>query len=140
MHITTLLSLALLSCVSASNINRYPGWASPYSLDPLYPRDVASYCPSQPASEALQRQILYVLFSTPTAAATNFFTSDSFVTALYVTKDVTAAFNKYVAVDLIEHDPFDPQGRDANAAKLSSFFPFVTFDVLRQSFGTLSMS
>lgn len=39
-----------------------------------------------------------------------------------------------MAVDLIEHDPFDAQGRDANAAKLSGIIPYASFDVLRQNF------
>ena len=61
MHITTLLGpLALLSYVSAHPAKAYPGWAAPYSLEPLYPRQVASYCPGQPASTAAQRDILFV--------------------------------------------------------------------------------
>ena len=39
-----------------------------------------------------------------------------------------------MAVDLIEHDPFDAQGRDANAAKLSGIIPYANFEVLRQNF------
>ncbi|KAL8792632.1 MAG: hypothetical protein Q9195_004760 [Heterodermia aff. obscurata] len=89
----------------------------PRAVEGVYPRAVASYCPSQPADEAKQRDIF-----------------NSFVTALYITKNVTFAFDKYIDVNLIEHDPFDPQGRDANAAKLAAIFPFANFEVLRHSF------
>ncbi|MCJ1485454.1 hypothetical protein MMC06_005628, partial [Schaereria dolodes] len=76
-----------------------------------------SYCPSRPASEAYQRYIF-----------------TQFVNTLYGQENATLAFDKFVAVNLTEHDPFDAQGRDANAAKLSHIIPYVPFVVLRQSF------
>ena len=164
MLFTTLLGpLALLSYVSAHPARASPGWSLPYSLDPVYPRQVASYCPGTPASEATQRDILYVscflLFLThphvltlyplnlrlpcshpssrtlPDPPTDSFALSNAFVTALYINKDVTGAYDKYVAVDLIEHSPFGPQGRDANIAVLLNIIPFADFDVLRQAFG-----
>ncbi len=75
------------------------------------------YCPPRYAPEPVQREIF-----------------DGFINALYINKDVFGAFNTYIAVDLIEHDPFDEQGRDANAGKLSNIIPFVPSTVLRHSF------
>lgn len=77
----------------------------------------ASFCPGHPAPEAYQRKIFF-----------------DFIHDLYVTKDVIGAFDKYIAVNLTEHDPFDAQGRDANAQKLSHIIPFVPSTVLRMSF------
>ena len=76
-----------------------------------------SYCPPRPAPEAYQREIF-----------------DGFINALYIEKNVTGAFDTYIASNLIEHDPFDAQGRAANAAKLSNIIPFVPSTVLRHSF------
>ncbi|MCJ1296312.1 hypothetical protein MMC34_007878 [Xylographa carneopallida] len=76
-----------------------------------------SYCPSQPANEFYQRSIF-----------------TNFVNTLYGEKNVTKAFETYIAVDLIEHDPFDAQGRAANEAKLSAIIPYASFEVLRHSF------
>lgn len=78
------------------------------SVPSLYPRSYtdisanASYCPGHPAPEHIQRQIF-----------------SGFVNQLYVEKDVIGAFNKYIAFNLTEHDPFDAQGRIANEEKLS---------------------
>ncbi|KAF6218002.1 hypothetical protein HO133_006414 [Letharia lupina] len=89
----------------------------------LYPRtytDIsanASYCPGHPAPEYIQRQIF-----------------DGFVNQLYGEKDVIGAFNKYIALNLTEHDPFDAQGRIANEEKLSYIIPYVPSIVLRHSF------
>lgn len=47
-----------------------------------------SYCPPQPAPERYQREIF-----------------DAFVQQLYVEKDVFGAFDKFIAVDLIERMP-----------------------------------
>lgn len=44
------------------------------------------------------------------------------------------AFDTYIATNLTEHDPFDAQGRAANAAKLSHIIPYVPSTVLRHSF------
>lgn len=75
------------------------------------------YCPPRPATPAQQRAI----FST-------------FVSKLYTDRNVTGAFQDHVAVNLVEHDPFDAQGRDANAAKLSAIIPFAEFAVQRYIF------
>ncbi|CAD6588440.1 MAG: hypothetical protein ASARMPREDX12_003330 [Alectoria sarmentosa] len=89
----------------------------------LYPRAYpevssnASYCPGHAAPEYIQRQIF-----------------DGFINQLYVEKDVIGAFNKYIAFNLTEHDPFDAQGRIPNEEKLSHIIPFVPSIVLRHSF------
>jgi len=75
------------------------------------------YCPPQPAPESIQREIF-----------------SAFIHTLYGEKNVTDAFENYVAVDLIEHDPFDSQGRAPNEAKLLAIVPFVPSKVLRSSF------
>lgn len=48
----------------------------------------ASYCPPQPAPERYQHEIF-----------------DAFVQQLYVEKDVSGAFDKFIAVNLIERVP-----------------------------------
>ncbi|KAI4130699.1 MAG: hypothetical protein LQ338_001600 [Usnochroma carphineum] len=97
------------------------------SPTPYYPRTSSNahpshqlsppYCPPRPASSAQQHAIF-----------------TAFVKTLYTDKNVTDAFENYIAVDLIEHDPFDEQGRAANEAKLSHIIPFVPSTVLRQGF------
>ena len=87
---------------------------------PVYSRSTnvtKSFCPPRPAPEPYQREIF-----------------SAFIQTLYIEKDVLGAFNTYIAANLIEHDPFDAQGRDANAAKLSHIIPFVPSTVLRHSF------
>ncbi|QKX59646.1 uncharacterized protein TRUGW13939_06783 [Talaromyces rugulosus] len=79
--------------------------------------DEDSLCPSREANELCQRQIF-----------------SDFLQTLYVEKDPIKAFNTHVDVQLIEHDPFDEQGRDANAAKLSNIIPSANFTVLRSNF------
>ena len=75
----------------------------------LYPRALAdtsanaSYCPGHPAPEHVQRQIF-----------------NGFINQLYIEKDAIGAFDKYIALNLTEHDPFDAQGRIANAEKLAA--------------------
>ncbi|KAI9813236.1 MAG: hypothetical protein M1827_004178 [Pycnora praestabilis] len=96
--------------------------ASPYPFDApadgaLAPRAAQPNCPGHPTSEAHQR----TLFA-------------GFVNALYGQKNVSLAFDTYVDVNLIEHDPFDAQGRAANAAKLAAIIPYTPFTVLRSSF------
>ncbi|KUL83013.1 hypothetical protein ZTR_09325 [Talaromyces verruculosus] len=76
-----------------------------------------SLCPGREANELCQRQIFA-----------------GFLQTLYVEKNATKAFNTYVDIDLVEHDPFDEQGRDANAAKLSNIIPYANFTVLRSNF------
>ncbi|MCJ1468036.1 hypothetical protein MMC07_006662 [Pseudocyphellaria aurata] len=80
-------------------------------------KDSPPYCPPRPATPAQQRAIF-----------------NTFVTKLYTDKNATGAFLDHVAVDLIEHDPFDAQGRDANAAKLEGIIPFASFAVQRHTF------
>ena len=80
-------------------------------------RSIQSYCPPRHANAQYQKDLFF-----------------DFVKVLYTEKNATKAFDTYVAVDLIEHDPFDAQGRDANAAKLSGIIPYASFDVLRQNF------
>lgn len=75
------------------------------------------YCPPQHATPAQQRAIFF-----------------DFVTKLYTDKNPTLAFQDHVAEDLVEHDPFDAQGRDANAAKLAAIIPYATFQVQRYFF------
>jgi predicted SnoaL-like aldol condensation-catalyzing enzyme len=79
--------------------------------------DKGPLCPCRHANELCQRQIFL-----------------DFLQTLYVEKNATKAFNTYVDIDLIEHDPFDEQGRDANAAKLSKIIPYANFTVLRSNF------
>jgi len=75
------------------------------------------FCPSQSATESLQRTIFA-----------------DFVNALYIQKNVTGTYDTYVDVNLIEHSPFGPQGRDANAAVLLNIIPYAQFTVLRSNF------
>ncbi|KAL8837678.1 MAG: hypothetical protein Q9170_002439 [Blastenia crenularia] len=109
MLIPTLLLTALPFLV-ASPTPYYPRGPQTSNLSP-------PYCPPRPATQAQQRAIF-----------------NNFVTTLYKNKNVTDAFENYVAFDLIEHDPFDPQGRAGNEAKLAAIIPFVPSTVLRQSF------
>ncbi|SLM35821.1 hypothetical protein LPUS_05194 [Lasallia pustulata] len=76
-----------------------------------------TYCPPRPATERQQRAIF-----------------NDFVSILYGDKNPIKAFDTYVALNLTEHDPFDAQGRDANAAKLAAIVPYAQFTVLRQNF------
>ncbi|MCJ1390920.1 hypothetical protein MMC18_003781 [Xylographa bjoerkii] len=77
----------------------------------------SSYCPPRPADQFSQRSIF-----------------TDFVNTLYGEKNVTKAFETFITVDLIEHDPFDAQGRAANEAKLSGIIPYASFQVLRSNF------
>ena len=52
----------------------------------------------------------------------------------YGDKKVIDAFNKHVAEDLIEHGPYDPQGRDGVAAKLAPIFANGKYDILRWNY------
>lgn len=92
--------------------------ASPYhyNTDRTY-TNTAPYCPSRPANEARQRQIF-----------------NDFKEALYTQKNGTKAFETYVDINLIEHDPFDGQGRASNEAHINGIIPFADFEVLRWSF------
>lgn len=44
------------------------------------------------------------------------------------------AYRRFVAVNLTEHNPFGPQGRDANAAILTQVLANANFTVLRKNF------
>jgi len=88
-----------------------------YSHPEIRSNATVSYCPGRPAPEAYQRKIFF-----------------DFIHDLYVAKDVIGTFDKYIAENLTEHDPFDAQGRAANAAKLSNIIPYVPSTVLRMSF------
>lgn len=110
--LTTLSSLPLLFAM--------PYYSTKALEDRAYhsqSRTTGPYCPSRPASERQQRAIF-----------------NAFIEVLYVEKNATKAFDTYVAVNLTEHDPFDEQGRAANAAKLDAIIPYASFEVLRQSF------
>ncbi len=121
MHISVLL--AALSSLPLLFASPSPlKWLSGTSLserDDRHARPNATkpYCPPRFAPEPIQREIF-----------------EGFINALYLQKDVFGAFDTYIAKDLIEHDPFDAQGRDANAGKLSNIIPFVPSTVLRHSF------
>lgn len=89
----------------------------PYPLDPNRIRNTKSYCPGHPASESHQRELFF-----------------AFINELYVQKNVIGAFDTYVDLNLIEHDPFDQQGRIANENNLAHIIPFAAASVLRKSF------
>lgn len=59
---------------------------------------------------------------------------EQFVDTMYGDHDVKTAFDKHVDVDLIEHAPYDPQGRDAVAAKLAPIFAAGTYDIMSWNF------
>ena len=154
MHFTTsLLALSAFPAILASPYPYQPKRGSP--VQRAYPSHPTStgvvlppgpYCPPKPASEAVQRAIF-----------------DEFIQTLYIEKNVTAAFENFIAVDLIERmsipipmiptpdlplsksgigittntiadDPFDAQGRAANEAKLIHIIPFVPSTVLAHAF------
>ncbi|MCJ1364281.1 hypothetical protein MMC16_003390 [Acarospora aff. strigata] len=116
----------LLTALTASPLLALAS-ALPYSVDTLantptadleLRTNAAPYCPPRPASAAHQRRIFNAMVDT-----------------LYIQKDVPRAFNDYWAVDYLEHDPFDPQGRAANSAKLTAVLAAApTFHVLRTGF------
>lgn len=91
--------------------------AAAYSRPETRSNTTKSYCPGHPAPERYQRELFF-----------------AFINDLYVKKDVIGAFDTYIAESLIEHDPFDAQGRAANAAKLANIIPYVPSTVLRMSF------
>ncbi|KAJ5407568.1 hypothetical protein N7509_001451 [Penicillium cosmopolitanum] len=82
---------------------------------PFYP---TTYCPGHKADENFQRQIFA-----------------HFVEMLYGEKNVSKAFETYVDSNIIEHDPVDPQDRDAIVERLNGIIPYVTTKILFQSFG-----
>lgn len=120
MHLSSVLAtVASLPLILAAPAPSYPfdglrGRSHSHSHPSLSKKP---YCPPRPAPEPVQREIF-----------------NAFIHTLYISKNVTDAFNNYVAIDLIEHDPFDAQGRVPNEIKLSHIIPFVPSTVLRQSF------
>ena len=74
-------------------------------------------CPPQYASEIQQRQ--------------NF---EAFVQGFYVNKTVAQAFDKYVWVDYIQHNPDVPQGRDAAITYLEGVIPSASIQIVHQAF------
>ncbi|MCJ1317719.1 hypothetical protein MMC15_003045 [Xylographa vitiligo] len=121
MHLQTVLSIlstaTLLLAFPLSSDSLSAHDRSSLALKARGSNSTFSYCPSKPANEFHQRSIF-----------------TEFVNTLYGEKNVTKAFETYIAVDLIEHDPFDAQGRAANEAKLSAIIPYASFEVLRHSF------
>jgi len=111
--------LAALSYLSFINASPTASNLNIKHDSPSVRRQISRYpfCPSQAATEALQQTIFA-----------------NFVNALYVQKNVTGAYDTYVDVNLIEHSPFGPQGRDANAAVLLNIIPYAQFTVLRSNF------
>ncbi|KAJ6096558.1 hypothetical protein N7486_007304 [Penicillium sp. IBT 16267x] len=76
------------------------------------------YCPGYEASTALQSEIFA-----------------DFIETLYGERNVSKAFETYVASDIIEHDPVDSQDRDAIVARLAALIPYVNSTILFSSFG-----
>ncbi len=76
-----------------------------------------SYCPARQVSVSEQRAI-YI----------------AFIQELLVAKNVTGAYLRFVSPALIEHNPFSPQGRDANAAILAQILASTSFTILRSGF------
>ena len=105
------LSIILATLSSLSAALAFP-WPSA-----LTNRNTKSYCPGRPASAKQQHDIFF-----------------DFINQLYVKKDVIGAFDTYIALNLVEHDPFDSQGRVANEQKLANIIPYVPSTVLRTSF------
>lgn len=75
------------------------------------------FCPSRDVDPFCQRAIF-----------------NDFIDILYNQKNPTKAFDTYVDVNLTEHDPYDEQGRDANAAKLEGIIPNASFSILHQTY------
>ncbi|KAH8808804.1 hypothetical protein F5884DRAFT_882622 [Xylogone sp. PMI_703] len=76
-----------------------------------------SGCPPRPASQAEQHKNL-----------------KDFANIMYVDLNVTAAFEKYVWVDYIQHNPSVPQGRDAAITYLTAVSIGTTFEVAHLGF------
>ncbi|MCJ1322151.1 hypothetical protein MMC15_007497 [Xylographa vitiligo] len=108
-----------LSCLFFINASPIPSNHNIKNDSPWVRRQISRYpfCPPQPATEALQQTIFA-----------------DFIKELYIQKNVTGAYDAHVDVNLIEHSPFGPQGRDANAAVLLNIIPYAQFTVLRSNF------
>lgn len=83
---------------------------------PSFSHDV--YCPSVPAQPNEQNAIF-----------------NEFIHIFLNDRNPLEAYRRFVDVNLIEHNPFGPQGRDANAAFLSQILPLANFTLLRKNFG-----
>lgn len=77
-----------------------------------------TYCPSVPAYPNEQNAIF-----------------NSFIHILLTDRNPVEAYRRFVDVNLIEHNPFGPQGRDGNAAILTQILAVANFTVLRKNFG-----
>lgn len=77
-----------------------------------------TYCPSVPAYPNEQNAIF-----------------NAFIRILLTDRNPAEAYRRFVDVNLIEHNPFGPQGRDANAAFLTQVLAHANFTVLRMNFG-----
>lgn len=75
------------------------------------------YCPGREVDEKIQGEIF-----------------SDFLETLYGEKNVSKAFETYVDLNIIEHDPDDPQDRDAIVARLSQIIPFANLTILVSSF------
>lgn len=115
---SVLATLSSLSLLHASPLTTYSAPANPTDqLSHGARNSTKSYCPSRPADPAYQHKIF-----------------NDFVNVLYGQRNPTKAFNTYVDVNLVEHDPFDGQGRDAVRTILEGIIPYATFEVLRINF------
>lgn len=75
------------------------------------------YCPGHEVDERLQGKIFA-----------------DFLETLYGEKNVSKAFETYVDLNVIEHDPDDTQDRDAIVARLSQIIPFANLTILSSNF------
>ncbi|CAL5868629.1 uncharacterized protein PFLUO_LOCUS2856 [Penicillium psychrofluorescens] len=97
---------------------------------PGIPRDVVNsaldaadsknlpYCPGREADKNLQGQIFA-----------------DFIEMLYGEKNVSKAFETYADLNIVEHDPDDPQDRGAIIERLNHIIPHSTFTVMFATFG-----
>ncbi|KAJ5612666.1 hypothetical protein N7510_005860 [Penicillium lagena] len=76
------------------------------------------YCPGRPAGKKAQSQIFA-----------------KFIDILYGEKNVSKAFEGYVDLKIIEHDPDDPQDRAAIIERLNHIIPYANTTILFSSFG-----
>lgn len=75
-------------------------------------------CPGRKADEKLQAQLF-----------------EQFSHTLYVERNISKAFETYVAFNIIEHDPYDTQNRRDIIARLSQIIPSAKLTILSSSFG-----
>jgi predicted SnoaL-like aldol condensation-catalyzing enzyme len=75
------------------------------------------YCPGREVDEKIQEEIFA-----------------GFLETLYGEKNVSKAFETYVDLNIIEHDPDNTQDRDAIVARLSQIIPLANLTILVSSF------